>query len=1432
MLDCEPILAIFLTQSHFKIEFPPSLPVSMRREEIMKAIEEHQVVIVSGETGSGKTTQLPKMALALGRGKMNAPKGSKPRWIGHTQPRRIAATSVAKRIAEELATPMGDVVGYKVRFNDQLGPASSIKLMTDGILLAETQGDPLLNAYDTIIIDEAHERSLNIDFLLGYLKEILPRRPDLKIIVTSATIDSDRFAKHFASAKGPAPVIEVSGRTFPVEVRYQPFEEARDYGINEAIADALDELWRNPLEGGDVLVFLPGEREIREAADHLRDHLKSQVGTASAEVLPLFARLTQAEQDRIFSAHTQRRVVLATNVAETSLTVPGIRFVIDSGLARVKRYSYRSKVEQLLIEPISQAAANQRAGRCGRVANGICIRLYAAEDFIGRSRFTDPEILRSSLAGVILRMKSLRLGDVERFAFLEPPKPKAITDGYQLLNELGAMDEGNQLTALGEELSKLPLDPRVGRMILEARGRSALDEVLIIAAALSVQDVRDRPLSQQSQADQAHAKFKDDKSEFTGYVTLWHWLKAARGDKDKGHPAEKTRAEDQHAKDVKEDSRQTKLSSAASSPSSAQGPRPNRLEPRSSQKQNSPPPASPQAAMKSKDYAQLSVQLSAQVQSQLGALTSSPKSKQRAVPLRAQGAKPAEVVQPRLSQRQFDQLLRQNFLSPRRLREWRDVYTQLLSVVHEQRWKLNPKPASYEQLHLSLLSGLLGNIGFKPEEEEHYLGARGIKFYKHPGAHLRKKPGRWIVAAEIVETTRVFGRAIANIEPHWLEEVGGHLLKKQLLDPHWEKKYAEVAAYERATLYGLVVYSGRRVPYARLDMRAARQIFIREALVHLDWETKLRFLSANQKLIDEIEDIEHKSRRQDVLVDDELIYAFYDELLPEDVYSGQTLEKWYKEQERKDPAHAPLLMNKQTLMRHEAKGVTYQSFPPTIRMGGVDCKVEYLHEPGATRDGMSVTIPLFVLNQVQEDRAEWLVTGMLKEKIQALLKSLPQRPRSRLVPLPESAQHFYECLSTPEKFANGALMTAIVQLVRDKTQLDLKATDFKTDTLSAHLLCHFQVVDEHHRMLAQGRNLGTLKAQLSTQARGAFQALATLKTQIKPAQLRDAPENAQARGTIAFELASGEATHQAGASPQAFQSEKPSPQIEHDLDRVYTHWDFEPLPELMEIRRGPQSLVGFPALVDQGEGVKIEVFDEPDVAQMKLAKGLERLFVLQLKEAIKFLQKNLPALASMNILFSLVSPKATSDALFKEILSVSVQRAFLADPWPREKSSFELRLQEGRGRFNLIAQEVCKSIHMVLSEHQVCRKKLKDLRLPLETAQDIEAQLNKLITPRFVSQIPYAQWQHLPRYLKAIQLRMDKFKSDPARDQLRLSEIKPLESKYWRWMEARKGLEDDRTREFRWLLEELRVSAFAQELRTPQPVSVKRLEKAWALLQQ
>ena len=1320
-----------LTTSPLHIEFPESLPVSGKREEIMAALAAHQVIIVCGETGSGKTTQLPKIALAMGRGKLNYPAGQRAKLIGHTQPRRIAASSVAKRIAEELKTPLGEVVGFKVRFQDRLSRDASVKLMTDGILLAETQTDPLLNAYDTIIIDEAHERSLNIDFLLGYLRQILPRRPDLKIVVTSATIDAQRFADHFKSTKGPAPVIMVSGRMFPVEHRYRPFEESREYDLNSAIADGVDELWRDPHNGGDILVFLPGEREIREAADHLRKHLSHQPIMRSAEVLPLFARLSPAEQDRIFDSHSGRRVVLATNVAETSLTVPGIRYVIDAGTARVKRYSFRSKVEQLLVEPISQAAANQRSGRCGRVANGICIRLYDEKDFNGRERFTDPEILRSSLAGVILRMKSLHLGIVEDFPFLERPSGRAIADGYQLLNELGAVDDANELTATGQELAKLPLDPRVGRMILEARTRQALDEVLVIASALSVQDVRDRPMEAQQQADQAHVKFDDERSEFVGYLKLWKWIHDARGEK-------------------------------------------------------------------------------------------------------SVTASTGTAGQHKLTNRQYEQLLRQNFVNIRRVREWKDIYSQLHTVVAEHKWHLNSMPATYEQLHLSMLAGLLGNIGCKLEEGQNgeYLGARAIKFFAHPGAHLTKKPGRWIVASELVETTRLFGRGIANIEPQWLEQVGGHLLKKQLLDPHWEKKAAEVVALERATLYGIVIYNGRRTNYSRVDMAGAREIFIRQALVDGEWETPLPFLAANQKMVRQVEELEHKARRQDVLVDDELIYAYYDQQLPADVCSGYSFERWYRDELKKQPRL--LLLTREELMRHEAAGITTASFPKTIRLGGVDCAATYLHEPGDARDGLTVTVPLFVLNQVNDERCEWLVPGMLKDKVQALLKTLHQRPRSRLVPLPETSTKFAEVLNRPERFGSGALIDAVLKLVREATSVDVARADIKADMLTPHFFMNFRVVDEHGRQLGHGRNLGALKAELGAQARGAFQALAGLKLAQAPG-LAAPTEAAQPHNFVQNRAPAPVDIAQTAIKRGASVANAPAPKPAITEQR-HTAWTFGELPELLEIRKSGQTLIGFPALIDQGDAVTIEVFDEPEVSAAKHRAGLRRLFALQIKDALKYLEKNIPDLQKMAVAYMQVgkgdngSGGGTLEELRDQIIAVAMDRAFLLDPLPKDEFAFKRRVEEGRGRLTLISTEVARMASTILLEHAAAARKIKDTKNAPDAAADCAQQLNRLVPKRFLQAAPWVRLQHLARYLKAITLRLDKYRADPARDAARLAELRPQEQRYWRLVAERKGAVDERMQEFRWLLEELRVSFFAQELRTPQPVSVKRLDKAWVQL--
>jgi ATP-dependent helicase HrpA len=986
--------------------------------------------------------------------------------------------------------------------------------------------------------------------------------------------------------------------------------------------------------------------------------------------------------------------------------VPGIRYVIDSGQARVKRYSYRNKVEQLLVEPISQAAANQRAGRCGRVADGICIRLYDEKDFTERPRFTDPEILRSSLAGVILRMKSLHLGTVEDFPFLEAPPRKAIADGYALLDELNAVDDDNELTPIGKELSRLPLDPRVGRMILEARNREALNEVLVIASALSVQDARDRPLEAQQLADEKHRKFDDEKSEFMGYLRLWNWIEEGRG--VHGHAGQAAKKTDSH----------------------------------------------------------------------------------------------------KLSNRQQEQRLRESFVNPRKVREWRDIHTQLHTVVAEHGWRLNGSAATYEQVHLSMLAGLLGNVGCKSDDEDWYLGARGIKFWRHPGAHLSKKPGRWLIAAELVETTRLFGRSLAAIEPQWIPAIAGHLLKKQLLEPHWEKKAAEVVALERATLYGIVIYSNKRVNYGLVDAVAAREIFIREALVQGQWETKLPFLAANQKLIRQVEELEHKARRQDVLVDDELIYAFYDQQLPKDICSGHSMERWYHGEVKRQPRL--LLLTREELMRHEAAGITTDAFPKTVRLGGIDCAASYLHEPGNDKDGITVTVPIYALNQVSEERCEWLVPGMLRDKVLGLVKSLHQRPRSRLVPLPDYVAEF--CAVTP--FAQGELVDVLLKAVRERAQLAVQRNDFKVDSLPRHLFMNFRVVDEHGRQLAMGRHLPTLKAEWGPQARSAFQALASLKlaqqgaSEVAPTAT--AQKAVDTRGVAAKVLPVSE--------PSASQAAAP-----------HTAWTFGELPELMEVRKGAQTLVGFPALIDHGTHVQIEVFDEPDLAAAKHRAGLRRLVALQIKEPLKYLEKNIPDMQKMAALYM---PLGTLEELRTQIIDVALDRAFLAEPLPNDEATFKARLEEGRTRLTLIAQEVARQAANILTEYAAATRKLKDSRPAKDVADDVTAQLQRLCGKRFLAATDWAAMQHLPRYLKAVTLRLDKLRADPARDSARLAELRPLEQRYLRRLADLRGAADARLDDYRWLLEELRVSLFAQELRTPQPVSVKRLDKAWLQLSQ
>lgn len=1316
------------------ISFPESLPVSGKREEIARAIAANQVVIVCGETGSGKTTQLPKICLELGRGLGAGGKG----LIGHTQPRRLAASSTGRRIAEELGTPFGEVVGYKVRFTDNLAPGASVKLMTDGILLAETQTDPLLRAYDTLIIDEAHERSLNIDFLLGYLKQILPKRPDLKLIVTSATIDAERFARHFGSEEKQAPVFEVSGRLYPVEMRYRPIADDRPAAIRNAegaasgrdrqksareaerdlmdgIVDAVDELCR---EGpGDVLVFLPGEREIREAAEALRKHHPPHT-----EILPLFARLSAGDQERVFKASNARRIVLATNVAETSLTVPGIRYVVDTGLARVKRYSYRNKVEQLQVESISQAAANQRAGRCGRVADGICIRLYEEADYLARARFTDPEILRSSLAAVILRMKSLHLSSIESFPFIEPPPGRAIADGYQLLNELGAVDDDNALTPLGRELARLPLDPRVGRMILAARDQQALREVLIIASALSVQDPRDRPIEAQEQADQAHRKFADERSEFLQWLRIWSWFE--------------------------------------------------------------------------------------------------------------------EAVAHKKSNRQLVDACRANFLSHLRLREWRDVHSQLLTVVREHGWRLNEVEATFEQVHLSLLTGLLGNIGMKADDEPHYLGARGIKFHLWPGSALVKKAGRWVMAAELVETSRLYARCLARIEPEWVEKIGAHLLKTSLSEPHWEKKPAQVSAYERGTLYGLIIYNRRRVAFGRQDPRRARELFIRGALVDGEFDTKLAFFAHNRKLLADIEQLEHKSRRQDVLVDDELIHGFYDQAIPEGIHTGAAFERWYRDEVRKSGQPEDklrlLYLSRDDLMRHEAAGVTTDLFPKRLTMAGVEMGLSYHFEPGSPRDGVTLQVPLYALNQVDARRAEWLVPGMLKEKVQLLLKSLPQKLRRHCVPLPEFAAGFVE-RAGGERFGAGALLDVLIGDIRNQTQIAMKSSDFKLETLAAHLFMNFKVIDEHGRQLGMGRNLAQLRGELGAQAQQHFQKIAAAATlapageSAEGAELRPVPAAAGTGGRSAPpRTAPATAKGAAGGAGEGGQGGQGAPGGATALYENLTTWNFGKLPELLEIRRRGQTLFGYPALVDRGTHCDVEVFDSPEEAARIHRAGLRRLFALQLKEPIKYLEKNLPGLREMAMQYMTLG---SQDELRDQLIDTALDRACLQDPLPVDDAGFHARRDEGRSRLNLLAQEIARLVGQILAEYAGLGKKLAQAKPFAAAHADMTAQLGALVGKRFVIDTPYPQLAHFPRYLKGIAMRIDKLKADAARDARQLAEFAPLNQQYQRALSQRGGAADARLTEFRWLLEELRISLFAQELRTPMPVSVKRLHKVWESLQ-
>jgi len=1216
-----------------KPEFPPELPISAKREEIARAIAARQVVIVCGETGSGKTTQLPKICLEIGRGIAGL--------IGHTQPRRIAARATAARVAQELKTELGGAVGYKIRFTDKVGARSYIKIMTDGILLAETQGDRELRQYDTLIIDEAHERSLNIDFLLGYVKQLLPRRPDLKLIVTSATIDAERFSKHFDGAE----VIEVSGRLYPVEVRYRPYEEDGDVDVNDAISEAVEDLAR--LGQGDVLVFLPGEREIREAAEALRKRHPPHT-----EILPLFARLSAEEQGRVFASHGGRRIVLATNVAETSLTVQGVRYVVDTGLARVKRYSYRNKVEQLRVENVSQASAKQRAGRCGRVASGVCVRLYAEDEFARRPAFTDPEVLRSSLANVILRMKALGLAAIEDFPFIDPPASRAVQDGYALLAELGAVDEANALTETGRQLAKLPVDPRIARMVLAARTENSLREVLVIASALSVQDPRERPAERAGAADEAQKRFDDEKSDFLAWLKLWKFFE--------------------------------------------------------------------------------------------------------------------EGLYGGQSSRKLHQACREHFLSYNRMREWRDIHGQLKELVAELGWKVSETPATYPQIHRALLAGLLGNVGTRTEEGN-FLGARGIRFWVHPGSGVGKKAGRWIMAAEVTETTRLYARCVATIDVEWLETVGAHLVKRHRYEPHWEKKAAHVAALERGTLYGLPLYVGRRVHYGPMDPIESRRIFIRQALVGGDYETRAPFFAHNRRLVREIEQLEHKSRRPDVLVDDELIVAFYDSQVPEGIHNGADFERWRREAERDHPKL--LFLRREDLMRHEAAGITTAQFPHQLEMVGRRFALDYHHEPGSPRDGVTLTAPLLALNQIDAARCDWLVPGLVRDKVTRLAKSLPQKLRHQLGPLPE----FVDGFLAASALGDAPLPQAIARHARRELNLTVPLDAFRPETLAAHLSMNFRVVDEHGRQIAMGRNLAQLRADLG-----------------------------EAAGEQFAELAQGET---------------PSERV--------TGWDFGDIREVDEIHRGSQTLIGYSGLVDHGDSVSLEVFDSAGKAREAHRAGLRRLFMLQLKEQARYVEKNLPGLHAMAMQFATLGG---AEELRSQLLAAAFDRACMQDPLPQTRTEFSRRCDEARSRVSLLAQEISRLIGVVLAEHAALHKRIQQLSKAFPgPCREVQEGAARLLSKGFIERTPYERLQHFPRYLKAMALRLDKLRSDPQRDARLAAELAPLFAQWQREQQkqVRSGEPDERLEQFRWLLEELRVQLFAQELKTPVPVSVKRLTKMW-----
>ena len=1220
------------------IIFPESLPVSQRKAEIQKLLSEHQVIVVAGETGSGKTTQLPKMCLELGFGNLG--------MIGHTQPRRIAARSVAARIAEELETELGGLVGYKVRFNDQISDDTQIKLMTDGILLAEIQNDRFLNQYSCLIIDEAHERSLNNDFILGYLKQLLPRRRDLKLIITSATIDVERFSKHFNNA----PIIEVSGRTYPVEVRYRPVVEEDDQDQLQGILNAVDEL---QAEGrGDILIFMNGEREIRDTAEALqKQNLKH------TEILPLFARLSAQEQNKIFHPSGLNRIVLATNVAETSLTVPGIKYVIDPGTARISRYSYRTKVQRLPIEPISQASANQRKGRCGRVSEGICIRLYSEEDFNSRPEFTDPEILRTNLASVILQMTTLGLDDIEAFPFVDAPDKRHIQDGIKLLEELGAFEivrskagEKRQLTPVGRQLSQLPVDPRLAKMLLNAVSQGALHEVMIIVAALSIQDPRERPQEKQQASDEKHRRFADKKSDFLAFLNLWRYL---------------------------------------------------------------------------------------------------------------------QEQQKELSKNQFRRQCQKDFLNYLRIREWQDIYHQIRLTVREMGLPINSEKAEYQQIHTALLSGLLSHIGLKEAEKQQYLGARNAHFAIFPNSVLFKKQPKWVMAAELVETSKLWGRMVAEIEPEWIEPLAEHLTKKSYSEPRWSKSRGEVIADEKVTLYGVPIVATRPVNYGAIDPTVSREIFIQSALVEGDWNTKHKFFKENQRLVREVEELEHKSRRRDILVDDRTLFEFYDQRIGTEVVSQKHFDTWWKKAQQKDPEL--LNFERSFLINDDAEQVSKLDFPNFWHQGNLKLKLTYQFEPGTDADGVTVHIPLPLLNQVEMTGFDWQIPGLREELVIALIKSLPKSYRRNFVPAPNYAQAFLSRAVPLEK----PLLDTLIYELRRMTGVTVEAEHWNWEQIPSHLKMTFRVVDENGKKIAESMNLDELKFNLKDRVQESISAVA-----------------------------------------------------DDGIEQSGLHiWSFADLPQCYEQKQRGFSVKAFPAIVDEKDAVGIKLFETEFEQAVAMQQGLRRLLLLNVPSPIKYLHEKLPNKAKLGLYFT---PFGRVLDLIDDCIACAVDK-LIADfggfVW--DEAGFEKLRDFVRENLNEVTVDIAQKVEQILSLNHALNQRLKgkmDFTMAFAFS-DIKSQLSGLIYPGFVQKSGYDRLPDLQRYLQAVDKRIDKLAQDVNRDRAAMLRVEQVQQAYQQLLAKlpkSKPISDE-IAEIRYMIEELRVSLFAQQLGTKYQVSDKRI---------